>query len=171
MYFSLQYLPLSDATVLTFVAPILTTFAGAIFLKEVLSLKEKCAACMCSQATSTIIEVYGVLLVCSFFGVILIARPHFIFGSPKGEPSVVATPGQRMLSFGLEGTYLSSRCFLSCHAIVLLSLASWGRLELVSVLSATLIHLSYFLQTPSSAQSENEHTHFIPFRFSLHSVF
>ncbi|KAH9974987.1 hypothetical protein BGW80DRAFT_1225285 [Lactifluus volemus] len=82
MYFSLQYLPLSDATVLTFITPTLTTFSGAIFLKELLSLKETCAG------------------LCSFFGVILIARPHFLFGSPKGEPSEVVTPGQRMLSVG-----------------------------------------------------------------------
>jgi drug/metabolite transporter (DMT)-like permease len=111
MYFSLQYLPLSDATVLTFITPTLTTFSGAIFLKEVLSLKETCAGCKFSQAISVIIAVYGVLLVCSFFGVILIARPHFLFGSPKGEPSEVVTPGQRMLSVGSEGAYLSSGVF------------------------------------------------------------
>ena len=40
LYFSLQYLSLSDATVLTFLTPILTGFSGAIFLKEPLSLKE-----------------------------------------------------------------------------------------------------------------------------------
>lgn len=39
MYFSLQYLSLSDAVVLKFLAPILTGFSGAIFLKESLSLK------------------------------------------------------------------------------------------------------------------------------------
>ena len=39
MYFSLQYLSLSDAVVLKYLAPILTGFSGAIFLKESLSLK------------------------------------------------------------------------------------------------------------------------------------
>jgi drug/metabolite transporter (DMT)-like permease len=39
MYFSLQYLSLSDAVVLKFIAPILTAFSGAIFPKESLSLK------------------------------------------------------------------------------------------------------------------------------------
>ena len=39
MYFSLQYLSLSDAVVLKYIAPILTGFSGAIFLKESLSLK------------------------------------------------------------------------------------------------------------------------------------
>jgi drug/metabolite transporter (DMT)-like permease len=45
MYFSLQGLSLSDATVLTFIAPILTGFSGAIFLKEPLSLKELFSGC------------------------------------------------------------------------------------------------------------------------------
>lgn len=45
MYFSLQYLSLSDAMVLKFLAPILTGFSGAIFLKETLSLKEIVAGC------------------------------------------------------------------------------------------------------------------------------
>jgi hypothetical protein len=55
LYFSLLYLSLSDATVLTFVAPILTVFAGAIFLKETLSLKDTCAGCMYSMETISII--------------------------------------------------------------------------------------------------------------------
>ena len=43
MYFSLHHLSLSDATVLTFIAPILTGFSGAVVLKEPLSLKETMA--------------------------------------------------------------------------------------------------------------------------------
>jgi len=72
---------LSDATVLTFLIPILTGFSGAIFLKEPLSLKELLAG------------------LCSFVGVILIARPQFLFGSPKmfSDPSKV-TQTQRMFS-------------------------------------------------------------------------
>ena len=45
MYFSLKYLSLSDAVVLKFMAPILTIFSGAIFLKEGLSLKKILAGC------------------------------------------------------------------------------------------------------------------------------
>jgi len=45
MYFSLKYLSFSDVVVLKFMAPILTTFSGAIFLKEGLSLKEILAGC------------------------------------------------------------------------------------------------------------------------------
>jgi len=98
MYFSLQHLSLSDATALTFISPILTGFSGAVFLKETLSLKETFAG------------------LCSFFGVILIARPQFLLGtnsSSKEDRSEVVTPGQRMLSIsaaligvlGATGTY------------------------------------------------------------------
>ena len=38
------------------------------------------------------------LLVCSFIGVILIARPQFLFGDPEGDPSEVVIPGERMQS-------------------------------------------------------------------------
>lgn len=40
VYFSLRYLSLSDATVLTFLSPIFTGIASAIFLKEPFSRKE-----------------------------------------------------------------------------------------------------------------------------------
>jgi len=89
VYFSLQYLSLSDAMVLSFLTPLLTGFMGAIFLKEPISPK----------------ELYASL--CSFLGVILIARPQFLFGKlhanrntgdTPGDLSEVATPEQRMLS-------------------------------------------------------------------------
>ncbi|KAI9439325.1 integral membrane protein DUF6 [Lactarius indigo] len=84
-YFSLQHLSLSDATVLTFIAPILTSFAGAVFLKEPLSIGETLAG------------------LCSFLGVVLISRPQFLFGGSQAflDPSEglpVATPTERMIS-------------------------------------------------------------------------
>lgn len=45
IYFSLQYLSLSDATVLTFLSPMFTAVAGAVFLKEHLTLKQVLAGC------------------------------------------------------------------------------------------------------------------------------
>jgi len=82
MYFSLHHLSLSDATVLTFIAPILTGFSGAVFLKEPLSLRETLAG------------------LCSFIGVILIARPEFLFGGhASSNPSEeLATPTERLTS-------------------------------------------------------------------------
>ena len=40
VYYSLHYLSLSDATVLTFLAPMCTAMAGAFFLGEKISLRE-----------------------------------------------------------------------------------------------------------------------------------
>ncbi|KAH9974971.1 hypothetical protein BGW80DRAFT_1559449 [Lactifluus volemus] len=117
-YFSLQYLSLSDATVLTFLAPILTAFSGAIFLKETVSLKDMCAG------------------LCSFFGVILIARPRSLFGSRKGELSEVVVPWQRMFSvvaaligvLGTTGSYTLLRAIgkraHSLHSLAYFSLQS-----------------------------------------------
>jgi len=97
---SLQHLSLSDTTVLTYITPILTGFAGAVFLREPFSFREILAG------------------LCSFLGVVLIARPPFLFGGLQGisGPSE-ATPTQRMLSvtaaligvLGLTGVFLSLR--------------------------------------------------------------
>jgi len=79
-YFSLQYLSLSDAMVLKFFVPFLTGLSGAIFLKEPFTIKEMLAG------------------LCSFSGVLLIARPQFLFGGPQSEQPNAGTPAQRMLS-------------------------------------------------------------------------
>lgn len=57
-YFSLQYLSFSDAMVLKFIAPILTGFSAAMFLKEPPSLKQVMAGCKMIQFAPT----------CSFMG-------------------------------------------------------------------------------------------------------
>ncbi|KAF8258681.1 hypothetical protein EI94DRAFT_1834861 [Lactarius quietus] len=116
LYFSLQYLSLSDATVLTFLAPILTGFSGAVFLKEPIFLRELLAG------------------LCSFAGVILIARPQFLFGSLKmfSAPSEV-TPTQRMFSVvvalvgvvGATGAYTTLRS-IGKRAHVLHSMTSYS---------------------------------------------
>jgi len=101
LYFSLQYLSLSDATVLTFITPILTGFSGAFFLREPFSLKQMFSG------------------LCSLFGVVLIARPQFLFGPPKGCQSEPAMPKQRMLSvsFGLLGVLGATSAYTLIRAI------------------------------------------------------
>jgi len=101
MYFSLEHLLLSDATMLTFVTPILTGFSGVIFLKEPFSVRR---------------VLSGVF---SFFGVILIARPQFLFGSPKGGPSEVVLPKERMQSVvaGLLGVLGATGAYTLIRAI------------------------------------------------------
>ncbi|KAF6756683.1 integral membrane protein DUF6 [Ephemerocybe angulata] len=101
IYFSLQYLSLSDATVLTFLSPICTAIAGAIFLKESLSARQLLAGLV------------------SLGGVVLIARPPFLFGgaSPDGERGV--TPTQRLMAVGvaLMGVLGATLAFTSLRAI------------------------------------------------------
>ncbi|KAF6756642.1 drug/metabolite transporter superfamily [Ephemerocybe angulata] len=75
IYYSLQYLSLSDATVLTFLAPLCTAVAGAVLLGEKFSLKQAAAA------------------VISLIGVVLIARPASLFGGlDEGSPLEVLLP-------------------------------------------------------------------------------
>jgi drug/metabolite transporter (DMT)-like permease len=49
VYYSLQYLSLSDATVLTFLAPLTTAIAGALLLGESFTLKQASAGSMLSS--------------------------------------------------------------------------------------------------------------------------
>lgn len=83
-YFSLQYLSLSDSTVLQFLAPMCTAIVAAIVLKE--EFKR-------GQAVASL---------CCLFGVILIARPQFIFGDtsrnapPLGDVTEGVIPGPNM---------------------------------------------------------------------------
>ncbi|KAI9731709.1 MAG: hypothetical protein M1834_004498 [Cirrosporium novae-zelandiae] len=104
LYFSLLYLPLSDATVLTFLSPILACWAYSILLHEPLARMELVAGLV------------------SLFGVILIARPTVLFsseepphpdnptaggsGSGSGDSTTTmnfphATPSQRLLAVSM----------------------------------------------------------------------
>ncbi|KAH9923794.1 DUF6-domain-containing protein [Amylocystis lapponica] len=117
-YFSLQYLSLSDATALQFLTPMCTAVAGALLLKE--EFKR-------SQAFASL---------CSLFGVVLIARPEFLFGSMSrysaptidplhdgvhadGSTITVATPAERYLAVGaaLMGVLGATGAYTSIRAI------------------------------------------------------
>ncbi|KAI9450018.1 hypothetical protein BJY52DRAFT_1419736 [Lactarius psammicola] len=140
VYFSLQYLSLSDAVVLTFIVPILTGFSGAVFLKEPLSLRELLAG------------------LCSFLGVILIAQPQFLFGSPQAfwDPSEV-TPTQRMLSViaALIGVVGATGAFTLIRAIgqrvhVLQSMTAYSsQCVLGSTLGMILFKVPLVMPTPT----------------------
>ncbi|EIW77920.1 hypothetical protein CONPUDRAFT_128915 [Coniophora puteana RWD-64-598 SS2] len=113
VYYSLQYLSLADATTLTFLGPLATAISGRIFLKEAYSKREACAA------------------ICSLLGVILIARPPFLFGHSElpgagahegvgGETgAVLATTAQRLRAVGasLIGVCLGSLAQCAIRAI------------------------------------------------------
>ncbi|QRV95556.1 transport protein [Ceratobasidium sp. AG-Ba] len=104
LYYSLQYLSLSDTTVLTFLSPTSTAVVGYLLLREPYSWRQGAAG------------------VTSLLGVILIAKPTFLFGSVKTDVGVgaggpVVTEAQRMLAVGVAligvlgatGAYISIR--------------------------------------------------------------
>ncbi|KAF8308542.1 hypothetical protein DL93DRAFT_2086719 [Clavulina sp. PMI_390] len=85
MWLSLRWLSLSDATAITFLQPSFVSFAGFLLLKEAVSLREAFAG------------------VFALSGVVLIARPKFLFGTPSGArlPADDVTPGERLLGVGV----------------------------------------------------------------------
>ncbi|KAF8063348.1 EamA-like transporter family-domain-containing protein [Lyophyllum atratum] len=86
VYASLKYLSLSEATVLTFLAPLCTGIFGAIFLKEKYTKRQALAS------------------VVSLLGVILIARPASLFGNTRPGPRFAnPIPAQPLLIGILEG--------------------------------------------------------------------
>lgn len=102
LYSSLQYLSVADATVLTFLTPLTTAVAGCVLLKEGYSVTQAVAG------------------VCSLFGVILVARPPFLFNTTPDEyymPEV--TPAQRLAAVGagLIGVVGATGAYTSIRAI------------------------------------------------------
>ncbi|KAJ8456284.1 hypothetical protein ONZ45_g18783 [Pleurotus djamor] len=83
LYYSLQYLSLSDAVVLTFLSPLTTAISGTLILGESFSRKQAFAG------------------LCSLFGVVLIARPAFIFGSSASSVNSDVDPTQRLIAVGV----------------------------------------------------------------------
>ncbi|KAG2044137.1 hypothetical protein BDR03DRAFT_940842 [Suillus americanus] len=106
LYLSLQYLSVADATVLTFLTPLTTAVAGCVLLKEGYSVTQAIAG------------------VCSLLGVILIARPPFLFNSilaaiPDGYHSPETTPAQRLAAVGASmiGVVGATGAYTSIRAI------------------------------------------------------
>lgn len=74
IYYSLLFLPLADATVITFLAPSLACWACSFLINEPFTKMEQMAACI------------------SLLGVILIARPVSLFASMAGTDSLGPPP-------------------------------------------------------------------------------
>ncbi|THU85016.1 drug/metabolite transporter superfamily [Dendrothele bispora CBS 962.96] len=158
VYFALQYLSLSDATVLTFLVPLTTALSGAIFLKENFTKKQ---------------FVAGTL---SLIGVIFIARPVSLFGHASAAeiphvPSVSTnstaavplpenaseqgTPGDRLIAVGvsLVGVLGSTGAYTAIRAIgkrahALHSMASFSlQSVIVSVIGMIITRTSPVLPT------------------------
>ncbi|KAG2044134.1 hypothetical protein BDR03DRAFT_1087480 [Suillus americanus] len=107
MYYSLQYLSLADATVLSFLAPLSAAIGGYIVLKEPYSKHEAFAG------------------IVSLLGVILIARPPFLFGNTSSVNSdssdaasrATATDRIRAVCVAVFGIVLGTGALLSMRAI------------------------------------------------------
>ncbi|KAG2354928.1 hypothetical protein BDR07DRAFT_1474234 [Suillus spraguei] len=107
MYYSLQYLSLADATVLSFLAPLSAAIGGYVVLKEPYSKHEAFAA------------------IVSLLGVILIARPPFLFGNTSSVNSdssdaasrATATDRIRAVCVAVFGIVLGTGALLSMRAI------------------------------------------------------
>lgn len=101
LYSSLQYLSVADATVLTFLTPLTTAVAGCVLLQEGYSVTQAVAGGERYALTSLVRGYLEASLVCSLFGVILVARPPFLFNTTPDEyymPEV--TPEQRLAAVG-----------------------------------------------------------------------
>ncbi|KAK2462439.1 hypothetical protein APHAL10511_005536 [Amanita phalloides] len=103
VYYSLQYLPLSDAVILTFLAPLCITIAGSMLLKEKITKEEVLA---------------GII---SLLGAVLIARPPFIFGGDDSriDNALESTAAQRIIAVGavMIGVLGATGAFISIRAV------------------------------------------------------
>jgi len=90
-YFAVVRLPLADATVIHFMNPVFTAVAAAIILHEHLGLME------------------GLLIVSSLGGVIMVARPAFIFGANTLNPLAVGV--------GLVGALLAAGAYVAVRRL------------------------------------------------------
>ncbi|CAR29630.1 hypothetical protein ZYGR_0AD03140 [Zygosaccharomyces rouxii] len=112
LYFSLMYLTVSDAVLITFLTPTVTVVLAALILKE----------------RFTRAEAVGTLV--SLLGVVLIVRPSFLFGQPDdpdNSPAESADPAKRLLAtlVGLLGVLGASTVYIvlryigdRAHAII-----------------------------------------------------
>lgn len=123
MYFSLQYLSLSDAVALTFLIPMVTAFLAWLMLHEKYSILEA---------------------ICSLFslgGVVLIAKPSFIFGSASdkesnGDESIESSSSEKRILATIVG--LVGVCGASCVYIIL---------RKIGMNAHPLLSVSYFALT------------------------
>ncbi|KAI3407169.1 hypothetical protein KGF56_000009 [Candida oxycetoniae] len=123
MYFSLQYLSLSDAVAITFLVPMFTAFLAFILLKEKYSILE------------------GVCSLFSLGGVLLIAKPSFLFGEEtsketNGNEEIESSSSEKRILATIVG--LIGVCGASCVYIVL---------RKIGMHAHPLLSVSYFALT------------------------
>ncbi|KAL3234518.1 hypothetical protein RNJ44_03280 [Nakaseomyces bracarensis] len=140
MYFSLLYLTISDAVLITFLAPSVTIILAWLILRE-----HFCRA-----------EAIGSFI--SLTGVVLIVRPSFLFGDPQGNSDDIAEtmdPRKRLIAtlvalwgvVGISSVWIIIRYIgKRAHAIINVSYFSLitGLIALFGILFIPSVHF----QTP-----------------------
>ncbi|CDF91433.1 ZYBA0S11-02740g1_1 [Zygosaccharomyces bailii CLIB 213] len=145
MYFSLMYLTVSDAVLITFLTPTVTVIAVSIVLKE----------------RFTKAEAFGTLA--SFLGVVLIVRPKFIFGEesePTNSGAESENPRKRLLAtlvglvgvMGVSGVYIVLK-YIGHRAHAIISVAYYSlTVTIVSVIGIAVIPAMQFSWPQGSRQ-------------------
>ncbi|KAL4868148.1 hypothetical protein BDV12DRAFT_170145 [Aspergillus spectabilis] len=125
LYYSVQYLPLSEATVLTFLAPILSCYACSIFLPEEIFTRKH--------------QLAGLV---SLIGVVLIARPFAFLQSGAGEEAVPLEPTREKPGDADQG----HRVFAVVMAMVgvLGATSAYTTIRLIGQRCHPLVSVTYF---------------------------
>ncbi|CCC69053.1 hypothetical protein NCAS_0C00630 [Naumovozyma castellii] len=154
MYFSLMYLSISDAVLITFLAPTVTIILAWIILRE----------------RFTKVEAAGALV--SLLGVVLIVRPTFLFGSDMTTPSDVeldvdlnpmrdqaesSNPADRLMAsivglcgvLGMSSVYIIIR-FIGKRAHAIMSVSYFSLITLIISTVCIIVMPSMRLQFPHS---------------------
>ena len=92
-FWALARLPLAEATVLFYTAPVFTAVMAAIFLRERLG----------------VLEVCGLML--SLVGVVLVAQPEFLFGGSSHDHSMAA------IAVGLVGAFMGGCAYVTVRKL------------------------------------------------------
>ena len=128
-WFVYSQLPLGEATVVVFTAPIFTVVVARLYLKEMIN------------------TIQGVLLALSSVGVILVARPEFLGFPSEPKPAYQSVPRIVVFGIGLCGALGSAftnvlvRMLVDVHSVVVVK---W---LMVSSLFVSLV-LGTLVQTP-----------------------
>lgn len=140
LYYSLQYLTLLDAVLITFLIPIVTPFFAFLFLRERYSVLE------------------GVCALVSLGGVVLVAKPDFLFGSkePEAGESTSTTLRLAATAVGLIGVCGASSVYIVLRKIgtaahPLISVSFFALTTCLVATVAILIVPLYSFQWPSLA--------------------
>ncbi|KAF4951895.1 hypothetical protein FSARC_12788 [Fusarium sarcochroum] len=147
LYYSLSYLDISDATVITFLVPTLTAFISWVALREPFTVNEAAAGLV------------------AFTGVLFVARPAFLF--PHGErlfdvnggilPPAKATPRERAIAImcSIFGSVAAATAYATIRVIgkrahSLVSVNYFAMLATVSSFLIITIHPDLQFEVPRS---------------------